>query len=117
MLSSGVGLTLKEIAMQENPVASPYPISDFLEWNVSKQLSIQPKFQRRSVWIPKAKSYLIDTIIKRFLVPPLFIRLAIDPVKKRAIREVIDGQQRLRTVFGYIQNEFPLLAVHNSKYP
>lgn len=39
-----------------------YSINDFIEWDDRGQLEISPKFQRRSVWSPQAKSYLIDTI-------------------------------------------------------
>jgi len=97
----------------EQPVATSYTISDFLEWDASRQLVLTPKFQRRDVWIPKAKSYLIDTILRSMPIPPLFIRLMIDPVQKRAVREVVDGQQRLRAVLNYIHGEFPVLKVHN----
>ncbi len=63
----------------QQPTGTLYPISDILEWNVSDQLVIVPKFQRRDVWIPKAKSYLIDTILRSMPIPPLFIRMQIDP--------------------------------------
>jgi hypothetical protein len=102
--------------MQQQPVAAPYPISDFLEWHVSSQLEIQPKFQRRDVWALKAKSYLVDTILRALPIPPIFVRLTIDPIKRRSVREVVDGQQRLRSVFGFMQNEFPILSVHNTEY-
>ncbi len=98
------------------PTATPYPISDFVDWHRSDQLVIAPKFQRRDVWIPKAKSYLIDTILRSMPIPPLFIRLKIDPIRKQTVREVVDGQQRLRAVLGYINNEFPLLQVHNPEF-
>lgn len=93
-----------------------YTIQDFLEWEGGKQLELTPKFQRRDVWIPKAKSYLVDTILRSMPIPALFVRLRIDPINRRAIREVVDGQQRLRAVFGYIRGEFPVLAVHNEQY-
>lgn len=102
--------------MQQQPIATPYPISDFLEWDSSKQLEIQPKFQRRSVWTSKAKSYLVDTILRNLPIPPIFLRLAIDPIKRRSLREVVDGQQRLRAVFGFVRNEFPILSIHNSEF-
>lgn len=100
----------------QQPVATPYTITDFLEWEASRQLILTPKFQRRDVWIPKAKSYLIDTILRSMPIPPLFIRLTIDPIQKRAMREVVDGQQRLRAVFAYIRGEFPVLKVHNNEF-
>jgi hypothetical protein len=61
-------------------------------------------------------TYLIDTILRLMPVPPLFIRLTIDPIQKRAVREVVDGQQRLRAVFAYIRGEFPVLKVHNAEF-
>ncbi|MCI0579588.1 MAG: DUF262 domain-containing protein [Chloroflexi bacterium] len=95
---------------------APYTISDFLEWDASRQLILTPKFQRRDVWSPKAKSYLIDTILRELPIPPLFIRVRIDTSLRRAVREVVDGQQRLRTVLGYIHGDFPVMEVHNSRF-
>jgi hypothetical protein len=101
----------------EQPLTTLYPISDIVEWDYTGQLVIAPKFQRRDVWPFKAKSYLIDTILRAMPIPPLFLRTRIDPLKKRAIREVVDGQQRLRAVLGFIKGDFPILEVHNSQYP
>ncbi len=56
-----------------------YSINDFIEWEERKQLEISPKFQRRSVWSPQAKSYLIDTILKDKPLPKIFIRATTDP--------------------------------------
>lgn len=100
----------------EQSVSTLYTISDFIEWDASRQLVLTPKFQRRDVWIPKAKSYLIDTILRSMPIPPLFIRLMIDPVQKRAIREVVDGQQRLIAVLGYIRGDFTVLKAHNAEF-
>ena len=48
-----------------------YSINDFIEWDDRGQLEISPKFQRRSVWSPQAKSYLIDTILKDKPLPKI----------------------------------------------
>jgi hypothetical protein len=95
---------------------SPYPVSDFLQWNGAEQLVITPKFQRRDVWNPKAKSYLIDTILRRMPIPPIFLRLRTETNPPRTLREVVDGQQRLRSVLSFIGGAFPILAVHNQDY-
>jgi hypothetical protein len=100
----------------QQPQIAPYPVSDFLQWQGMQQLVLTPKFQRRDVWDPKAKSYLIDTIIRRMPIPPIFLRLRIDASAKRMIREVIDGQQRLRSVLAFISGEFPILAAHNPEF-
>ena len=40
-----------------------FSISDFYEWYKNNQLILNPKFQRRAVWAPQAKSNLINTIV------------------------------------------------------
>jgi len=102
--------------MEVQPVTSPYPISDFLNWDASEQLVISPKFQRRRVWQSKAQSYLIDTILKQMPIPPIYLRYITDPIKRRTIREVVDGQQRIGTIFDFIRGKFTVLKVHNSEY-
>lgn len=102
--------------MEIQPVTSPYPVSDFLNWDASNQLVLSPRFQRRRVWLPKAQSYLIDTILKQMPIPPIFLRHIIDPVKRSTIREVVDGQQRIGTIFDFIRGKFTVLQTHNPDY-
>ena len=51
-----------------------FKVADFVSWQKSKALELSPRFQRRSVWKPGAKSYLIDTILRDFPVPIIFLR-------------------------------------------
>ena len=82
-----------------------YKVHDFLSWQKSGSLVLSPSFQRRSVWSPSAKSYLIDTVVRGLPVPILFIRERTDLESLEPKREVIDGQQRLRTLISYVQSE------------
>lgn len=80
-----------------------YKVSDFLNWQRSELLLLTPKFQRRSVWRPGAKSYLIDTIIRGYPIPIIFLReQKTDLATLKHKREVVDGQQRIRTVLSFI---------------
>lgn len=90
-----------------------YNINDFINWNSLGELNISPKYQRNPVWNDKAKSYLIDSILKGLPVPQVFIRQIIDIGTRKTIREVIDGQQRLRAIIGFINNDFVILKSHN----
>lgn len=83
-----------------------YSINDFVEWDKAKQLELNPRFQRRSVWSEKAKSFLIDTILRGKPIPKVFIRQKINVSTKTSTREVVDGQQRLRTILSYIKDGF-----------
>lgn len=82
-----------------------YKVHDFLSWQKSGSLVLSPSFQRRSVWSPSAKSYLIDTVVRGLPVPILFVRERTDLESLEPKREVIDGQQRLRTLISYVQKE------------
>ncbi len=93
-----------------------YSVNDFREWHRSEQLVLSPRFQRRSVWTETARSYLMDTIIRGKPIPKVFIRQNIDPSSGRSIREVVDGQQRLRTILSYISDGFVIRKTHNREY-
>ncbi|MDJ0732058.1 MAG: DUF262 domain-containing protein [Crocosphaera sp.] len=80
-----------------------FKVADFVSWQKDKALILSPKFQRRSVWKPGTKSYLIDTIVRGLPIPIIFLRdLPIDLETLRPQREVVDGQQRLRTVLSFV---------------
>ena len=81
-------------------------ISDLLGFYNSKTLDISPWYQRRAVWSSPQKAYLINTIFERKPVPSIYIRQQIDVDNERSLKEVVDGQQRIRTIISYRANEF-----------
>lgn len=106
-----------------------YKVSDFINWQKSKLLVLVPKFQRRAVWSAGAKSYLIDTIIKDLPIPIVFLRARKTDLKTLDnIREVVDGQQRIRTVLSFVvpqilgkqydprRDSFQIKSTHNKDY-
>jgi hypothetical protein len=81
---------------------SLFSAADFVTWMRAGQLNLSPSFQRRSVWSASAKSYFIDTIVRGLPVPIIFLRTITDIATLQTKREVVDGQQRLRTIISYI---------------
>ncbi|MGF0033133.1 DUF262 domain-containing protein [Bariatricus sp. SGI.154] len=104
------------VAMLKKKSPKIVQINDILQWYENDELELSPKYQRNSVWNEKAKSYLIDTIIRGLPIPPIFMRQKIDVTTKKTYREIIDGQQRLRAITEYIQNKFPISKSHNELY-
>lgn len=102
--------------MGKNFDLRPYSINDFKEWSDRRELILSPKFQRRRVWSDKAKSYLIDTVLRGLPMPPVFIRQQIDPKTRKTIREVIDGQQRLAAILDFLRDGFKAYKIHNEEY-
>lgn len=93
-----------------------YSVRDFEEWNERGELVLAPKFQRREVWNEKAKSYLIDTILRGKPIPKLYMRQNVNPVNRRTTREIVDGQQRLSTVLGFVKDGFKISKTHNEDF-
>jgi len=79
-----------------------YSVADFRRWQEEGSLVLNPYFQRRPVWRPNTKSFFIDTVVRGWPTPIICIRGTEDPKTRRNIWQVIDGQQRLRTLFTYL---------------
>jgi len=89
-------------------VLEQYQISDFLDWYEKKRLVLNPEFQRRNVWTTPAKSFLIDTILRKLPVPKIYMRTKIDLKTRLSIREIVDGQQRLRAIMEFANDRLVL---------
>ena len=97
-------------------LAQVYRINDLVGWNQRKELVLSPDFQRRQVWSPVAKSFLIDSILKGFPLPQFFMREKVLVREMRTTREVVDGQQRIRAILDFVDNRFTVKEVHNKEY-
>jgi hypothetical protein len=86
-------------------IPSHTPVTEFVAWRRHNALLLNPPFQRRSVWKSGARSYFIDTLIRGLPVPLVFLRERLDVGQQDIVREVVDGQQRLRTVLGFIDEK------------
>lgn len=102
--------------MQQQFSTRNYSVRDFEEWNDRNELVLAPKFQRRDVWNPKAKSYLIDTIIRGKPIPKLYMRQSVVPAGRRTTREIVDGQQRLRAVLAFLKDGFKISRAHHEDF-
>jgi len=85
-----------------------FTAEDFKMWQSAGVLVITPKFQRRPVWKRPNKSYFIDTILRRMPVPPIYLRNTQNETKTKNVREVVDGQQRIRSVMEFMADEYRL---------
>lgn len=91
-----------------NRTTSPRDIGLLKQLYDEDQLLLADEFQRNSVWPRAAKSYLIDTIIQNRPIPLLFFERSANAQTGRSSYVVIDGQQRLRAVFEFLEDEYPI---------
>lgn len=87
--------------------ATNYAIAELYRWYKENRLRLKPEFQRNIVWNKKAKSYLIDSILNDFPIPEIFLSGKIES-NRSVLYYVVDGQQRLRSIFDFIDNKYTL---------
>ena len=78
--------------------------------------SEKPRFQRRYVWPVRLASLLIESILLDVPIPPCYLSQDRD-----FTLEVIDGQQRIFSIYRFLDNQFRLrnlesLAEYNNHY-
>lgn len=81
--------------------SSPQTIGWFQENYKAGRLVLRPPFQRKPVWTPKQRSFLIESILMQIPIPEVFVQVtqADDGTQQYG---VVDGQQRLRTVLQFV---------------
>jgi hypothetical protein len=82
-------------------------VSWFYDLSQRKLLDLDPPYQRRSVWSQEFKDYFIDTVLLNYPAPALFVYEDITP-EGRSVYHVVDGKQRLTTLFEFIRGDFPV---------
>ena len=75
----------------------PMSIGEVLSLYNDGDMDIHPEFQRIFRWDPDQKSRLIESLLLRIPIPPIFVSQRID-----GVWDIIDGVQRLSTIFEFI---------------
>jgi hypothetical protein len=82
-------------------------VSWFWDLYTRKLLDLDPPYQRRSVWNQDYKDFFIDTVLNNYPAPAIFLYqdITAEGISKYS---VVDGKQRLSTLFEFAQNQFPV---------
>lgn len=101
----------------------PFPLSTVSAANgIRQRIDTNPDFQRPAVWSTSQKQLLVDSILREYDVPKMYWRkLSSKPERY----DVVDGQQRLRAIWSFVDGDFALptnaepvddLAIASCKY-
>jgi len=63
-------------------------------------LNLEPGFQRSSVWQPRDRSKLVDSIVRNYPLPSIFLHRRVE--NGNLFYDVIDGKQRIESVLMFI---------------
>jgi len=75
-------------------------VTDLVNLFERRALNLSPTFQRKSVWTEKDRRKLVDTLVRNFPIPALFLYERQEDGKLKY--DVIDGKQRLETLLGFL---------------
>ncbi len=82
-------------------------IAWFWDLKNRERLILDPPYQRKSVWNQEYKDFFIDTVLNNYPAPAIFLYEEIDE-NGYPTYSVVDGKQRLTTVFEFLENAFPI---------
>ncbi|MGA8497486.1 MAG: DUF262 domain-containing protein [Xanthobacteraceae bacterium] len=72
-----------------------------------REVDLAPEFQRRArVWHPHRKSQLIESLLLRIPLPVFYVA-----ANEHDDWAVVDGLQRLTTIYDFVKDEFPLAGL------
>lgn len=72
---------------------------DIYNYIKNNKINLSPDYQRGFVWSDEKKSYLIESSIKQYYIPPLILNLNND-----GIYMCIDGKQRIKSIVDFIDD-------------
>jgi len=75
------------------------------------EIELSPEYQRAVVWSKDKQQLLIDTILKKMHIPPIYFR-----VLENGYYECVDGQQRCTSIFDFFDNKFPLSKKYSPEF-
>lgn len=65
-----------------------------------RHLNLEPGFQRQSVWTERDRAKLVESILRNYPLPAIFLYKR--EVKGHLVFDVIDGKQRLESIFMFM---------------
>lgn len=83
---------------------TPQHITWFLDLWKNNQLVLDPPYQRKSVWTPKDRRFFIDSILRNYPTPPIFVHREISDTGFSTYN-VVDGKQRLETIISFAEGK------------
>jgi len=90
-------------------VPTSFTVADYCDAMRRGEITVNHDYQRSDqVWPPVARSYLIETILKGFPVPKLYLYQVTDVKSRKTRKEIVDGQQRSTAIYDFYNDSFKL---------
>lgn len=92
-----------------NRVPTSFTIADYCAGMKRNEIKVNKDYQRSDqVWPHVARSYLIETVLKGFPIPKLYLYQVTDIKSRQTYKEIVDGQQRSVAIFDFFSDQFKI---------
>ena len=82
-----------------------------------EKLVPRPEFQRRLVWTNRHKENFLNTVLLKYPFPEIYIASGeVDPDSGEGTEMLVDGQQRITTLYQYFRNSEDLQLKNTRRY-
>jgi len=98
-------------------------VRDLLDLKSQQMLVVNPEYQRGSVWTPSQKKKLVDSVLRGYPIPLIYLHHIRQAAGKLVSEryEVIDGQQRINALSDFYEGAFrlfdPELDQEDARFP
>lgn len=110
-------LAQEDIEFEDEEVYTDYEITNYpifftlaecaRKYSKDSGVFVVPDFQRHPVWSDQKKAKLIESFLLGLPVPPIFLY-----TEKGISFKIIDGLQRVHTIYSFFNNEFKLIGLN-----
>lgn len=84
-------------------------VADYCAAYDRNEIKVNRDYQRSDrVWPSAARSYLVETIVLGLPLAKIYLHQVTDARSRSTHKEIVDGQQRTRTILGFYRGEFAL---------
>ena len=92
-----------------NKASSQFTVADYCKGMKQNEIIVNRNYQRSDhVWPEAARSYLIETILKGFPIPKLYLYQVTDIKSRKTHKEIVDGQQRSVAILDFFDDKLKI---------
>lgn len=90
-------------------------VADFWGLYNRDELILRPEYQRKIVWPQEAKESLMESILKGYPIPEIYLEYSTDADGNQTVA-VVDGQQRLSALLEFLSNKYSLKTLDDPNF-
>lgn len=94
--------------VSDNLNVNKITINNLFKMYREEKLSVNRRYQRKLVWTLQEKKDFIDTLLRKYPIPLILFASYKYKDTEEECTEIIDGLQRLESIFSFISGKYPI---------